>query len=115
MFDNSWVGIFVKSFIVYTSARLALFAVVYGVLWLIVSHWIGWDPVSGLSTALVAMVISSLIAVEALRSLRNDLAAHVEARATRAKAVYDAQRAAEDADDAPREVAGPDVDPDHRS
>ncbi|MGI8576824.1 MAG: DUF4229 domain-containing protein [Nocardioidaceae bacterium] len=85
-----------KSFVVYTLARLAMFAAAYGIIWLIAGHWIGWDPVSALSTALVAMVLSSLIAVEVLRPLRNNLAAHVEARATRAKQAFDARRAAED-------------------
>ncbi|MEP6664866.1 MAG: DUF4229 domain-containing protein [Nocardioidaceae bacterium] len=87
-----------KIFTLYTMARLGLFAVVYGAIWLIFGRSIEWNALSGLYTALFAMIISSLIAFAVLKSLRADLAAEVERRATRAKAAFDAKRAAEDDD-----------------
>jgi hypothetical protein len=89
----------VRLFALYTGARALLFAVVYGVVWLIFGRWIEWSALSALYTALIAMLISSGIALVTLRSLRADLSAQVAARAERVKAAYEARRSAEDEDD----------------
>lgn len=70
-----------RSFVVYTLARLGLFVAVYAAIWLAIGRSVRWDSVSGLYTALIAMVVSSLIALATLRRLRNRLAADVAARA----------------------------------
>ncbi len=85
-----------KIFALYTLARLLLFLAVYGLLWLVFGRWVDWTPVTALGTALMAMLVSSAIALVALRSLRNDLAVEVAARAGRAKAALEARRSAED-------------------
>ncbi|MGH3448274.1 MAG: DUF4229 domain-containing protein [Nocardioidaceae bacterium] len=85
-----------KIFGTYTLARLALFAAAYGLIWLVFGHWLDWNAVSALYTAVIAMIVSSIVALFTLSSLRGNLAEHVAARADRAKAVYDARRAEED-------------------
>jgi Protein of unknown function (DUF4229) len=81
-----------RSFVVYTAARLGLFLGVYSLVWLAIGRSVAWDSVSALYTALIAMVVSSLIALVALRGLRARLAADVAARAGVSRAA--AQRAA---------------------
>jgi uncharacterized membrane protein len=88
----------VKVFALYTLARLGLFAVTYGLIWLIFGQWIAWNALSGLYTAIIALVISSLIAFVTLKGLRAQLAEQVSQRATRAKAAFEARRSAEDDD-----------------
>ena len=88
-----------KTFLLYTLARLALFASAFGLIWLAFGHWLDWSTISALYTAIIAMVVSSVVALLVLGSLRDDFAAHVSLRAERAKAAYDARRAAEDVDD----------------
>ena len=97
-----------RSFVLYTAARVVLFAATFGLVWLAFGSWLTWDAVSILYTAIIAMVVSSVIALFALGSLRNSLAADVSARADRAKAAYDAMRAAEDE---PAGVPGNDPEP----
>ncbi len=70
-----------RTFVVYTLARLALFLAVYGLIWLAIGQSVGWDSLSGLYTALIALVVSSVISFVALRGLRNRLADEVAARA----------------------------------
>ena len=99
-----------KTFVFYTVARLALFAVAFGLIWLVFGHWLDWSSVSILYTAVIALLLSSVAALFVLGSLRDDFAAHVSARADRAKAAFDAMRAAEDTDqpsDGPEQVDGP--------
>lgn len=72
--------------IAYTLARLALFLVVYGLIWLAVGRSVAWDSISALYTALIAMVVSSLIAFVALRGMRERLADEIGARAARSRA-----------------------------
>lgn len=86
----------VKVFAVYTLARIGLLAAAYGLIWLVFGHWLAWNALSALYTAIIAMVISSLVAFATLKSLRADLAASVEQRAARAKAAFDAKRSGED-------------------
>lgn len=90
-----------KVFALYTAARIGLFAVAYGVIWLIFGRWIEWNALSALYTAIIAMVISAVVAIWVLKGLREQLAVQVEQRATRAKAAFEARRSAED-DDSPR-------------
>lgn len=88
-----------KTFLLYTLARVVLFAAAFGLVWLVFGHWLAWSAVNGLLTALVAMVISSVVALIVLGSLRDDFAAHVARRAARATAAYEARRSAEDVKD----------------
>lgn len=85
-----------RTFLLYTLARLALFASAFGLIWLAFGRWLEWSAISALYTAIIAMVVSSVVALLALGSLRDDLAARVSERADRAKAMYEARRAAED-------------------
>ena len=87
-----------KIFALYTLARLVLFLAVYGLLWLVFGRWVEWNSITALGTALIAMVISSAIALVSLRGLRDDLAIAVAARAARAKAAYEDRKRAEDDD-----------------
>lgn len=85
-----------KIFALYTAARAVLFLVAYGVLWLAFGRWLEWDAITGLWTAFIAMIISSLVALVTLRSLRDRLAVEVAARAERAKKAFDARQRGED-------------------
>ncbi|MBA2774016.1 MAG: DUF4229 domain-containing protein [Nocardioidaceae bacterium] len=87
-----------KIFALYTAARALLFLVAYGVLWLVFGRWLEWGAATGLWTAFIAMIISSVVALLALRSLRESLAVEVAARAERAKKAFDARRRGEDGD-----------------
>ncbi len=80
-----------RSFVVYTVARAAMFAVAYGLMWLVFGRWLQWDAISALWTAFVAMVVSSLVALATLGQLRSRLAEEVAARAARSKAAHDAR------------------------
>lgn len=86
----------VRPFLLYTFARLVLFACAFGMVWLAFGRWLEWSAISALYTAIIAMVVSSVVALLVLGSLRDELAAHVSERADRAKAAYEARRAAED-------------------
>lgn len=85
----------------YTLARLALFVGCYLVIWLAAFWFISFDEVNALSTAIVALLISSFIAYRYLGSLRDRFAEQVSERADRLKAAYEAKRAAEDDIDVP--------------
>jgi hypothetical protein len=99
----------VKTFVLYTAARAGLFLVCWGAIWLVIGWRVEWDSVNALSTALVALVVSSVIALMRLKGLRERFAADVAVRAERATAAFNARRAAEDStDDA---APGDDTDP----
>ncbi len=83
-----------RTFLVYTLARLGLFLVVYGLLWLALSSRVTWDSVSALYTAMIAMVVSSLLAFVGLRRQREALAAQI---AERSASAVSAQRRGEQA------------------
>ncbi len=85
-----------KTFARYTLARLLLFLAAYGLLWAVFGQWVEWNSITALGLALIAMLISSAVALFVLRSLRDDFAVEVAARAERAKAAYEARRQAED-------------------
>ncbi len=72
-----------KTFVVYTLARLGLFVAVYGVVWLGLFRTVGWNAVTALYTALIAVVVSSLLALVVLRRQRAALAAELAERSQR--------------------------------
>ena len=87
-----------RNFVVYTLARLGLFVAVYGVIWLALFRSVSWDSVSALYTALLAMVVSSLLAFVMLRRQRQALAADIAERSrTAASAQRRHEQAGEDA------------------
>lgn len=92
------LGLRVKIFVVYTLARAGIFLAVFAVMWLLLYRQVHWSSVSILYTALIAMVISAVIAMTALRPLRDKLAAQIAERSAKAKDSFDARRAAEDSD-----------------
>jgi hypothetical protein len=89
----------VKSFALYTAARAGLFLGCYGLVWLVAGWFISWNAPNALSTALLALIMSSVLALLTLKSLRERFAANVAVRADRAVAAFDAHRRAEDLDD----------------
>jgi hypothetical protein len=91
----------VKAFLIYTGARVLLFAATFGLIWLIFGRWFTWDAPSALYTALIALIVSSVIALFALRTLRDSLATDVSRRADRMRTAFDARRSAEDEASAP--------------
>lgn len=87
-----------KSFVLYTLARVLLFALAWALVWAVASIWLEWSSVTALWTALLAMVVSSVVSVWLLRGLRERLAVHVQGRAERMQARYEAARRKEDVD-----------------
>lgn len=85
-----------KIFAWYTLARVALFAASWGLIWLVFGWNLEWDAVSALYTALLAMVLSSVIAWVVLRSMRGQLSERIATRVDRAKAAYEERAQAED-------------------
>ena len=88
-----------RAFAVYTAARAGLFAACYGAIWLVAGWWVEWNSVNALLTALVGLIVSSILALKILAPLRDRLAADVASRADRVVAAYEARRRAEDTDD----------------
>jgi len=88
----------VKIFVVYTLARAGIFVAVFGVMWLVLYRQVEWNSVNILYTALIAMVVSAVIAMLVLRRLRDKLATQIAERSAKAKDSFDARRAAEDSD-----------------
>lgn len=83
-------------FALYTAARLVLFAAAFGLIWLVFGHWLSWDATSALYTAIIALVVSSVVALFALQGLRGRFAEDVSQRADRMRDAFEARRAAED-------------------
>lgn len=81
-----------SAFVVYTLARLGLFLLVYGVIWLALFRTVSWNSVSALYTALIAMVVSSLLSLVVLRRLRAALAARIAQRSQPSVTAYDTGR-----------------------
>lgn len=88
-----------KVFALYTAARAGLFLVCYAVIWLVAGRWMEWNSVNALLTALLGLLVSAIVALKLLASLRDRLAGEVAARADRAMAAFEARRSAEDVDD----------------
>ena len=87
-----------RPFLLYTLARVLLFAATWGLVWLVASAWLEWSSVTALWTALIAMVVSSVASLVLLRGLRERFAAQVQDRAGRIQARYDAAKRREDVD-----------------
>lgn len=87
-----------KAFWTYTLARLAVFAVTFGVLWLIGSIWIEWSTLTTSLVLLVALVLSAILSIFLLEGLRNNLARQIQDRATRMTERIEESRRAEDVD-----------------
>ena len=85
-----------KAFWIYTGLRIAVFVASLGVvagLWMLVS-----DEVPVLWVVVVAFLLSGVASYLLLAPQRMALARHVEERAERASAAFEAQRSKEDQD-----------------
>jgi hypothetical protein len=85
----------VKPFVLYTAARVALFAVTAVVVWLL----LGLPTLSSLNllwVMLIAMVVSSVLSIRLLAGLRGDLSASVAARAEQVSERVERSRRRED-------------------
>jgi cytochrome c biogenesis factor len=87
-----------KAFWTYTLARIGVFAVTYGVVWLVASIFMDSTPVENLFVLLIALVGSSAISLFTLGRLRNNLASNIQERATRMTERIEESRRAEDVD-----------------
>ncbi len=85
-----------KWFALYTGARALLFAVVWLLVWLVASNWLDWNTITGLWTALLALVITAPISLLLLGPLRDRLAEDIARRAARTKENFNKRRSAED-------------------
>jgi hypothetical protein len=85
----------VKPFVLYTAARLGLFAVTALVVWLVLGRPVLTD-VNVLWILLVAMVISSLLAIKLLAGLRGALSASLAQRAEQVSQRVEQSRRRED-------------------
>lgn len=88
-----------RSFVVYTAARIGLFALTWVVVSTVASYWLDWSMVTLLWTALIALAVSAVLSLWLLRPLRDRLAADVHARASRARRRFEDSRAREDEDE----------------
>jgi 4-hydroxybenzoate polyprenyltransferase len=82
-----------KEFGIYTGLRLALFVASFGILWAALHTLLGIFPL-----LLLALIVSSILAVFVLRAARDRLAANIEQRAGRIASRIQAARSAEDED-----------------
>jgi membrane protein implicated in regulation of membrane protease activity len=82
-----------KEFAIYTGLRLVLFAASFGILWVALHTLLGIFPL-----LLLALIISSILAIFVLRAARDRLAANIEQRAGRIASRIQAARSAEDED-----------------
>ncbi len=87
-----------KTFATYTAARLGLFLVAFGLVWLIGRRFLDSFDATILWSALLALLISSVASIFLLRGLRESLAAQVEGRALRMSRRYEEARTQEDRD-----------------
>lgn len=87
-----------STFVRYTLARLALFVIAFGLVWLVAFNWIAWTEVTILWTALIALVLSAVASIVLLRGMRDELAQQVQGRAERMSQRIEESRRAEDVD-----------------
>lgn len=88
-----------KSFLLYTVARLGLFLGAFGAIWLVAGWALPWTSRNVLWTSVLAMVISALAAIYLLRGLRDNMARSARARAREVSSRLDESRRKEDVDD----------------
>ncbi len=87
-----------KAFLTYTAARIAVFAVTFGVVWGIASIFFESGNTFSLLVLLVALILSSVASIFLLADLRNKLALNVQQRAERMTERLEESRRAEDID-----------------
>jgi hypothetical protein len=87
-----------KAFLTYTAARIALFAVTFGIVWGIASIFFESGNTFSLLVLLVALILSSVASIFLLADLRNKLALNVQQRAERMTERLEESRRAEDID-----------------
>jgi len=86
----------VRTFALYSVARLGIFVVAFGLVWAVAFAWLTWDQLTVLWTALVALVVSAVVSYWLLGGLRDALAHDIDARARRLRSQFDDARRAED-------------------
>ena len=87
-----------KDFALYTLARLGLFVIAFGLVWLAVERWVRWSAATMLWVSALALVISAIASLLLLGSLRDRLAVSVQERARRLQDNIERSRAKEDVD-----------------
>jgi hypothetical protein len=86
-----------KTFLKYTVARLAILVVTYVVLWALASQ--RWDVHTiDPFVLMAAIIVSAVISLFVLRTMRDDLAGRLQERADRASQRLDSSRDADDVD-----------------
>ena len=85
-----------RDFALYTLARLGLFALAFGLLWLVLSPVVTWTTVSVLWVAVLALLVSAVASLVLLGRLRDRLAASVQQRAQRVRDSVERSRHSED-------------------
>lgn len=86
-----------KAFLKYTVARLAILVISYVVLWALASMW--WQvPTIDPFVLIAAILVSAVISLFALRSLREDVATRLQQRANTAASRVEASRDSDDLD-----------------
>jgi CHASE1-domain containing sensor protein len=81
----------VRDFAVYTGLRLALFAVAFGLFWLVLHDKLAIFPI-----LLLALIASAIASVFVLRNARERFAGTIDARARRMTKRFEEARRAED-------------------
>lgn len=87
-----------KAFLTYTFARIAVFAVTFGIVWGIASFFFAVGNTFSLLVLLVSLILSSVASIFLLADLRNKLALNVQQRAERMTERFEESRRAEDVD-----------------
>ena len=87
-----------KEFVVYTLARIGLFAASYAIVIGVYLLVTGGDPVPLLWPLLVAAVVSSIASVYLLKDMRERFAAVIDRRARAASSRFEDSRSKEDTD-----------------
>lgn len=87
-----------KVFLTYTAARIAVFAVTFGIVWGIASIFFESGNTFSLLVLLVALILSSVASIFLLADLRNKFALNVQQRAERMTERLEESRRAEDID-----------------
>ncbi|CAN5567815.1 hypothetical protein BH24ACT11_BH24ACT11_06960 [soil metagenome] len=70
-------GALLRALIMYTVARVWLFLLTFGLLWVLGARWLTWDETTVLGLASASLVPPALASLWLLRVLRAGLAAHV--------------------------------------
>ena len=87
-----------KSFALYTLARLGLFLLAFALIWLIVNPFVEWTTRTALWVAALAALVSAIASLLLLGRLRNRLAASLQTRTNDIREAVERSRRAEDTD-----------------